>query len=77
LDYFDLKSLDELPNLAELKDLDELRARLDLEQTDQEPKAQQESVPSQSENTDKDHVSDPAVTESAVIMTLPGTETQH
>jgi segregation and condensation protein B len=31
LDYFNLKSLDELPTLAELKDLDSLYPELDLE----------------------------------------------
>ncbi len=30
LDYFDLKSLDELPPLAELRDIDKLNAELDL-----------------------------------------------
>ncbi|HEY3487147.1 MAG TPA: SMC-Scp complex subunit ScpB [Gammaproteobacteria bacterium] len=33
LDYFNLKSLDELPTLAELKDLDSLYPELDLEGT--------------------------------------------
>jgi segregation and condensation protein B len=43
LDYFNLKSLDELPTLAELKDLDSLYPELDLEgergvvRTDEEP----------------------------------------
>jgi segregation and condensation protein B len=30
LDYFDLKSLDELPTLVELRDLDTMNAELDL-----------------------------------------------
>lgn len=30
LDYFNLKSLDELPNLNEIKDLDDINVRLDL-----------------------------------------------
>jgi segregation and condensation protein B len=31
LDYFDLNSLDELPTLAEIKDMDNLEPELDLE----------------------------------------------
>ena len=34
LDYFNLKSLDELPTLVELRDLDSMNAELDLELTD-------------------------------------------
>ena len=34
LDYFGLKSLDELPTLAELRDLDEINRELDLEDPD-------------------------------------------
>ena len=35
LDYFGLKSLDDLPTLAELRDLDEINRELDLEDPDQ------------------------------------------
>ena len=35
LDYFGLKSLDELPTLAELRDLDEINRELDLDYPDQ------------------------------------------
>ncbi len=35
LDYFGLKTLDELPTLAELRDLDEINRELDLENPDQ------------------------------------------
>jgi len=35
LDYFGLKSLDDLPTLAELRDLDEINRELDLENPDQ------------------------------------------
>lgn len=38
LDYFNLKSLDELPTLAEIRDLDEINRTLDLEDPDR-PKA--------------------------------------
>lgn len=34
LDYFNLKSLDELPTLGELRDIDELNARLDFDSLD-------------------------------------------
>lgn len=34
LDYFNLKSLDDLPTLAEIRDLDEINRELDLEDTD-------------------------------------------
>lgn len=34
LDYFDLKSLDELPTLAELRDIDSINAELDLREPD-------------------------------------------
>jgi segregation and condensation protein B len=36
LDYFGLKSLDELPTLAELRDLDEINRELDLEDPDKQ-----------------------------------------
>lgn len=38
LDYFDLNSLDELPTLSEIKDLDKLNPELDLEQDLIEPR---------------------------------------
>ncbi len=37
LDYFNLKSLDELPSLAEIRDLDEINAELDLADPDKKP----------------------------------------
>ena len=79
LDYFNLKSLDDLPNLAELKDLDELQARLDVEQTEQKQQVRQaqQSQPSQEGDTDKGLGSGASGSESAVIMTLPGSDTQH
>ncbi len=42
LDYFGLKSLDELPTLGELKDIDGLNARLELE--DDELRLEQEQI---------------------------------
>lgn len=44
LDYFNLKSLDDLPTLAELRDIDKLNAELDLRMPGEEgQKAQEES----------------------------------
>jgi len=43
LDYFNLKTLDELPPLAEIRDLDEINRSLDLNDTD---KASDDNVPS-------------------------------
>ena len=40
LDYFGLKSLDELPPLAEIRDLDDPEGRLNLPDPDQPPEAQ-------------------------------------
>lgn len=45
LDYFNLKSLDDLPTLAELRDIDKINAELDLRLPgEEERKAQEESV---------------------------------
>lgn len=41
LDYFNLKSLDELPPLAELRDIDDLNAELDLPSPDDPPASRQ------------------------------------
>ena len=49
LDYFNLKTLDELPPLAEIRDLDEINRSLDLNDTD---KASDDNVPS-IESTDE------------------------
>ena len=49
LDYFNLKSLEDLPTLAELKDLDQLHQELDLDNTaesvDQQQPAAEQSMP--------------------------------
>ena len=49
LDYFNLKTLDELPPLAEIRDFDEINRSLDLNDTD---KASDDNVPS-TESTDE------------------------
>lgn len=59
LDYFNLKSLDELPTLAEIRDLDEINRELDLEDTDkpsdqqpgQQPSAEGADVADQGSDT--------------------------
>jgi len=40
LDYFNLKSLDELPTLAEIRDLDEINRELDLNDPDKAPEGE-------------------------------------
>lgn len=45
LDYFNLKSLDDLPTLAELRDIDKLEAELDLIGDVPAPAAQIERIP--------------------------------
>jgi len=42
LDYFNLKSLDELPTLSEIRDLDEINRELDLVDQGSDEKAQEE-----------------------------------
>jgi len=54
LDYFNLKTLDELPPLAEIRDLDEINRSLDLNDTD---KASDDNVPSDAP-ADETEVSD-------------------
>jgi len=54
LDYFNLKTLDELPPLAEIRDLDEINRSLDLNDTD---KASDDNVPS-TESADEAIVAD-------------------
>lgn len=66
LDYFNLKSLDELPPLADLRDIDAINAELDLqipmvpsagkadaEENQQHAETEQETVDSESEITDE------------------------
>ncbi|MEN8132509.1 MAG: SMC-Scp complex subunit ScpB [Pseudomonadota bacterium] len=72
LDYFNLKTLDDMPNLAQLKDLDAIQAQLDLQQSSDggtDPNQEGEH------SADKDET--PGGTKTAVIMTLPGTEVPH
>lgn len=50
LDHFDLKSLDDLPSLAEIHDLESLEPELDFEGTEQDSEEQDHS-----EASDEDH----------------------
>ncbi|WP_223669320.1 SMC-Scp complex subunit ScpB [Kangiella shandongensis] len=55
LDYFGLKSLDELPSLAEIKDLDNLNPELKFEQDEDEGESSKQTEDDTSqENTDND-----------------------
>ncbi len=72
LDYFNLKTLDNMPNLAQITDLDAIQAQLDLQQsndggTNQDPEGKRVEG--------EDATSDD--TKTAVIMALPGTEIPH
>lgn len=44
LDYFNMKSLEELPTLSEIKDLEELNPQLDLPDPDEEKKEEQTGI---------------------------------
>jgi segregation and condensation protein B len=58
LDYFNLKSLDELPTLSEIRDLDELNAELDLGATPEAAEPEQTEIePSGAEPLDSDDLS--------------------
>jgi len=61
LDYFNLKSLEDLPTLAELKDLDQIHQELDLD-IDNSP-AQDEQPEDGQAREDKDHDGEEAVAE--------------
>ncbi len=72
LDYFNLKSLDELPTLSEIRDLDEINRELDLVDQGSDEKAQEEV---QSETT-KIEVSDETPSDEPEINDepVPGSE---
>ncbi len=83
LDYFNLKSLDQLPTLAEIKDLDSIHPELDLDedlvensadhsQEDKQMENQVNSTSSEDENTntkDTESSADSAVEEDTKITT--------
>lgn len=56
LDYFNLKSLDELPTLAEIRDLDEINRELDLvDQGSDEPVKEQPQDQNQEQGQNQEH----------------------
>ena len=72
LDYFNLKSLDELPNLADLKDLDAMQKQLDLESSEDQPRAGQAET-----NTEENQAVIPPDPKGPVIVKLPNRDSVH
>ncbi len=65
LDYFDLKSLDELPTLAEIKDMDSLEPELEFDPADDEDAPEQEAgAETESDSDDFEALADDAAEES-------------
>jgi segregation and condensation protein B len=60
LDYFGLKKLEDLPPLAEIRDLDSINVELDLELTDLPPLPLPEEAGEYEETTDVDAPQDPS-----------------
>jgi len=58
LDYFGLKSLDELPSLAEIKDLDNLNPELQFDKEDENSAKQSEEGSNESSEPSSDEASD-------------------
>ncbi len=82
LDYFNLKSLDELPTLAEIKDLDKAHPELDLgEPRDEASVAEDHAETAEQAAADGMQVSVDAVAEELAkddtVVTLPHSDTQH
>ncbi len=70
LDYFNLKSLDELPTLAEIKDIDNLEPELELELSS--PEIEPDSP--QAEVGSHETITEEAITEEAHSEETPGEE---
>jgi segregation and condensation protein B len=62
LDYFNLKNLDELPSLAEIRDLDKISAELDQMGQDLLP-------PDEPEEGDEEGIAEEAIADAAVVET--------
>jgi segregation and condensation protein B len=82
LDYFGLRKLDELPSLAELRDLDSLNVELDLgmpEEHLQEPEQTLEpQTPDEASEDDTRHSTEPTVDGQALeIRETPAEETEE
>lgn len=69
LDYFNLNKLDELPTLAEIKDLDSMNAELELSLAEAGVAAEE------SEQTDTDSDTDPVAAEGDVLDVADGADT--
>ncbi len=62
LDYFNLKSLDELPSLSELRDIDKINGELDLPDPNQKQTEEPQTTPeAQIQSQGKDEASEEAV----------------
>ena len=73
LDYFNLRSLDELPNLAELTDPDTLAPELDTDES--EPRSQDQPA---HEAAQEEQVQEEAtVQQEPVVLALSSNDTQH
>ena len=70
LDYFNLKSLEDLPSLAEIKDLDQIHQELDLDIDKTE--TTDENSDDESTDTDRDNGTD-EVDEATDVATVPAT----
>ncbi len=72
LDYFNLKSLDELPSLADLKNLDEIQPQLALNRPQREPSEPiNEVIPEVEEKPQQPIHSD------SFVIAIPGSEVPH
>jgi len=74
LDYFNIKSLDELPPLAEIKDIDKINGELDLPEPDAEGDVKAESSEKMS---DEKTTEDETVSESANESARDSSEAQN
>jgi segregation and condensation protein B len=74
LDYFNLKSLDELPTLAEIRDLDEINRELDLVDQGGDEKGQEEvqSEATQIELPDETPADEPELNDGTLVVETEG-----
>jgi len=67
LDYFNLKSLEDLPSLAEIKDLDQIHQELDLDIDNTDTTGENSDVESTDVDTDSDADADDEVVDTATV----------
>lgn len=79
LDYFNLKSLDELPTLAELRDFESINAELDLQLPGMEMPGEPDAPPAEAESGEKDSetLADAAADEVVAAAEQDDTETEY